>query len=519
VASPFERPIFARARKLCLEWPDVTEKTSWGHPNFRAGKKTFCAFEMIKGRPSMAFKVPPRRAKRLLGGNESFATPYGRNQWISVWVDGKVDWDAVEALVEASYKSVATKGMLRLLSAGVVLLAAASLLAPVRAQHANAFRGSLDDPAIAYATRPLDNVVADVNRRLEDGSLRFSFDSRNGYLSSALDALRLPVDSQLLVFSRGSLQGKLIDEQNPRALFFNERVALGWVRDGDFLEVAAHDATAGVVFYTLSNVRLKADATNVTAPPQFKRVFHCLGCHVTGDTLGVPGLLMFSTSRRTGTQFDGVPRHIDQSDPLSQRFGGWFITGSTGSARHMGNDVGALDERPSRELMSVERMFDTYGYRAATSDVVSQMVLTHQAGMTNLLTRAAFEARMATGDAAVVAPIMKGLASEVVDYMLFQDEAKLSDHIRGSSGFAERFSKSGPRDRKGRSLYELDLTIRLFKYPCSYLIYSPAFDALPPVIKEPIYRQMWDLLQKQENGRAVIEILRDTKKDLPEFFR
>jgi predicted DNA-binding protein (MmcQ/YjbR family) len=322
VASPFERPIFARARTLCLKWPEVTEKTSWGHPNFRAGKKTFVAFEMIKGRPSIAFKMPPRRAKRLLGGNDPFATPYGRNQWISIWVDGKVDWDAVEALVEESYRSVATKrmlGMLRPLAAGAVLLAIGSLLVPVGAQHAGAFRGSLDDPAIAYATRPLDNVVADVNRRLQDGSLRFSFDSRNGYLNSALDALRLPVDSQLLVFSRGSLQGKLIDDQNPRALFFNERVALGWVRDGDFLEVAAHDATAGVVFYTLSNVRLKADAanvTNATDPPQFKRVFHCLPCHVTGDTLGVPGLLMFSTSRRTGTQFDGVPRHIDQSDPL-----------------------------------------------------------------------------------------------------------------------------------------------------------------------------------------------------------
>src|SRR5204863_9534058 len=110
--------------------------------------------------------------------------------------------------------------------------------------------------------------------------------------------------------------------------FFNARLALGWVRDADFLEVAAHDATAGVVFYTLSNTSAVVSGFSRTDPPQFTRVFHCLGCHVTGDTLGVPGLLMFSTSRRTGTQFDGVPRHVDQSDPVSQRFGGWFITGS-----------------------------------------------------------------------------------------------------------------------------------------------------------------------------------------------
>ena len=512
VASPFERPIFARARTLCLKWPEVTEKTAWGHPTFRAGKKMFVAFEMIKGRPTIAFKISTRRATRFLGRSEYFASPYGRNEWVSIHVDGKVDWDAIEALIEESYRSVATKGMLRLIALAACLLVIGASWMRVGAQHAGAFRGSLDDPAIAYATRPLDNVVADVNRKLQDGTLRFSFDSRNGYLNSAIAALGLPVDSQLLVYSRGSLQGKLIDEHNPRALFFSDRVALGWVRDGDVLEVAAHDATAGVVFYTLSNVR-------PPDPPQFKRVFHCLGCHVTGDTLGVPGLLMFSTSRRTGTQFDGVPRHIDQSDPLSQRFGGWFITGSTGGARHMGNEVGALDDSPSRELASVDRLFDTDGYRAATSDVVAQMVLTHQAGMTNLLTRAAFEARLATGDPALVEPIMNGIASEVVDHLLFQDETKLSDRVRGSSGFAERFSKSGPRDRKGRSLYELDLNTRLFKYPCSYLIYSPAFDALPPVIKAPIYRRMWEVLQKQENGQAVIDILRDTRNDLPAYWR
>ena len=484
----------------------------------------FCAFEVMKGRPSIAFKISTRRAARLLKKGTYFASAYGRNQWVSIYVDQPVDWDAVETLIEESYRSVATKGMLKLVAAAVCLLVATALWSSrAGAQHAGTFRGSLDDPAIAYATRPLDNAVADVNRRLADGSLKFSFDSRNGFLNSALEALKLPIDSQLLVFSRGSLQGRRIDEQNPRALFFNDRVALGWVREGDFLEVAATDATAGVVFYTLPNkADPQADAasgSSRTEPLQFRRVFNCLPCHVTGDTLGVPGLLMFSTSRRTGTQFDGVPRHIDQSDPLSQRFGGWFITGSTGKAQHMGNGVAALDDRPSRELTSVDRLFYMEGYRTVTSDVVAQMVLTHQAGMTNLLTRAAFEARMANGDDAVVAPIMKGIASEVVDSLLFTDEAKLPDRVRGSSGFAERFSASGPRDSKGRSLYELDLNTRLFKYPCSYLIYSPAFDALPAKIKEPIYRRMLEVLPTRDNGRAIVEILRDTKKDLPAFFQ
>lgn len=424
-----------------------------------------------------------------------------------------------------------------LLAVGLCLFLLAGLRASLDAQRAGTFMGSPDDPAIKYSTAPLNNVVIDVNKKLQEGALKFAFDSRSGYLRPALDALQLPVDSQLLVFSRVSLQGKRISEQNPRALFFNDRVALGWVRSGDVLEVAAHDETQGVVFYTLD--QREDDATG---PPQFKRAFICLGCHVTGNTLGVPGFLMFSTTRPEPTQFTGLPRHVDQSDPLNRRFGGWFVTGSTGSMRHMGNDVAALDSRPNHELASVEGLFDADGYRTLTSDVVAHLVLTHQAGMTNLLTRAAWEARAADPSLhppftsspeqqASIAAVMSGIAGEVVDYLLFIDEARLTEPIKGGSGFAERFSSGGARDRKGRSLYELDLRRRLMRYPCSYLIYSPAFDALPPLAKEPIYRRMWDVLSGQEQDpryrtalsladrRAIVEILRDTKKDLPAYFQ
>ena len=348
---------------------------------------------------------------------------------------------------------------------------------PVDAQRAGTFKGSSDDPAIGYSTTTaLNNAVVEVNKKLQDGTVQLRFDGRSGFLQSALEALQIPVDSQLLVFSRFSLQRKLINEQNPRALFFNDRVALGWVRGGDLLEVAAHDESAGVVFYTLEQ---RADAG--AGPPQFKRAFECLGCHVTGSTLGVPGLLMFSTTRPEASESSGLPRHIDHSDVLSRRFGGWFVTGSTGSVPHMGNDMAALDGRSSHELGSVENLFDADGYRALSSDIVAHLMLTHQAGMTNLLTRAGWEARLAEswmrppytptpGQEERTAAVMAGIASELVDYLLFVDEAKLTEAVRGGSGFAERFSKSGPRDRKGRSLYELDLTRRLMKYPCSYLI-------------------------------------------------
>jgi hypothetical protein len=423
-----------------------------------------------------------------------------------------------------------------LLAVGLSLYVLGVVSEPIDAQRAGAFRGSTEDPAIKYSTAPLNNIVADVNRKLQDGAVQLTFEGRSGFLRSALDALQIPVDSQLLVFSRGSLQGKQIGEQNPRAIFFNDRVALGWVRGGDVIEVAAHDQSAGVVFYTLDQ---RADAAS---PPQFKRAFICLGCHMAGDTLGVPGLLMFSTTRQDPSQSFSLPRFVDQNEPLERRFGGWFVTGSTGSAAHMGNNASSLDGRASRELTSAEGLFGADGYRTLSSDVVAHLVFTHQIGMTNLLTRAGWQARVADpllhppytaapGEEERIALMMDGVAREVVDYLLFIDEAKLTDRVRGQSGFAERFSAIGPHDRNGRSLHELDLRQRLMKYPCSYLIYSPAFDALPPRARDPIYKRLWEVLSGQErepryqaslsraDRRAIVEILRDTKKDLPPYFQ
>ena len=346
-----------------------------------------------------------------------------------------------------------------LLAIGLGLYLLGHTWASLDAQRAGAFRGSTEDPAIKYSTAPLNNAVADVNQKLETSAIRLTFEGRGGFLRSALDALQIPVDSQLLVFSRASLQGRQIGEQNPRALFFNDRVALGWVRDGDIIEVAAHDASAGVVFYTLEQ---RADTT--AGPPRFTRAFQCLGCHMAGDTLGVPGLLMFSTTRPNQSQGFSLPRFVDQNDSLGRRFGGWFVTGSTDSATHMGNDVAALDGRASRELVSVDGLFDADGYQALSSDIVAHLVFTHQTGMTNLLTRAGWQARAADptlhppftsspGEEERIALMMKGVASEVVDYLLFVDEAKLTGRVRGQSGFAERFAARGPRDRQGRSLY------------------------------------------------------------------
>src|SRR5512145_2693315 len=102
----------ARLRSLCLSLPETSETASWGHPNFKAGKKTFVAFERVKGRASIAFRLEPDDVERLLQRKPFFATPYGRGLWASVWADGPVDWRAVKDLVERSYRVVALRRML-----------------------------------------------------------------------------------------------------------------------------------------------------------------------------------------------------------------------------------------------------------------------------------------------------------------------------------------------------------------------------------------------------------------------
>ncbi len=164
-----------------------------------------------------------------------------------------------------------------------------------------------------------------------------------------------------------------------------------------------------------------------------------------------------------------------------------------------------MPAQPPRDLRSVEGLFDPDGFRAMSSDIAALLVLSHQVHMMNLLTRIGWEARAADptlhppfvagpGEDERIGQMMSAIALEVVDYLLFVDEAALPDRVRGASGFAERFSGLGPRDKKGRSLHELDLGKRLLKYPCSYLIYSDAFDALPPPAKDAVYRRMWDVL-------------------------
>ena len=369
------------------------------------------------------------------------------------------------------------------------------LIVTTSAQRRDAFVLSRDHSAIGYSTAPVTDAVTALNGRLRDGSEKLVFEAGGGgYLRSALRALRLPVESQALVFSPTSFQADSINMHNPRAVYFNDTVSLGWVRGGKVIEVAASDPTQGVIFYSLDQT--------APAPPQFKRDNQCLACHLSWDTLGVPGLMvgsMFPLPDDPNAYANGF--NTVQGSPLEQRWGGWWVTGSPGGAKHMGNvPVMPADARrkitgPARELKSLEGLFDLKGFPTPFSDVVAQLVLAHQVRMTNLITRTGWEARVAAASPSADASArVREAAAELADYMLFVDEAPLPGSIRGTSGFAESFSAGGPRDSQGRSLRTLDLQRRLFRYPCSYMIYSASFDALPPAAKGAVYDRLSAIL-------------------------
>jgi len=301
---------------------------------------------------------------------------------------------------------------------------------------------------------------------------------------------------------------------------------VGWVRGADLLEVAAHDPKQGGIFYTLEQ--------KPAAAPQFARNDTCLACHLSWDTLGVPGFFVMSTLTVPDdphTYASGFSS--DHRREFNQRWGGWYVTGDIGSLIHMGNVPVSATSTPARAaaraLTSLDATVDMAGFPAHTSDVVALMVLDHQAHMMNLITRTGWEARLAqNGDPKQIARVEEA-AVDFVDYLLFVYEAPLTSRVRGTSGFAGKFAALGPADAQGRSLRQLDLDKRLLKYPCSYMIYSSAFDGMPANAKAAVYRRLWRVLSGQEKGepynhlapadrQAVIEILRATKKDLPSYF-
>jgi hypothetical protein len=369
----------------------------------------------------------------------------------------------------------------------------------------------------------LNDPVAVLGRQIERGEVKLDYSADGwGYLPSLLKHLDLNIDSQVLVFSKTSFQLTKIAPKTPRALFFNDSVAVGSVQDGKVFELISADPVQGLVYYTLD--------TGKTETPRFERRFtECLNCHAPANGLVVSSVYPQpdGTPFVTGTFFEG----IDHRTPLENRWGGWYVSGTHGSIRHMGNAVAPDSDRPfdleqqgTQNLTSLAAKFDTTKYLAPTSDIVALMTLEHQAHMTNFIVSVGQQFRRASATGTLEsskASLDRGIG-QMVDYMLFVDEAPLQDPVKGISNFTATFPLRGPRDTHGRSLRDFDLQKRLFRYPLSYMIYSDIFENLPAAARDRIYHRLDEVLSGKDqspkyahlsagNRRAISEILRETK--------
>ena len=363
------------------------------------------------------------------------------------------------------------------------------------------------DAPIYYRSENLSDPVAKLQKELDRGAMKLEYEPGHGYLRSVLDALHVPVSSQTLVFSKTSFQYPKISPETPRALYYNDDVYVGQVHDGKSLEVVSFDPVQGAIFYVMDEHRVDR--------PRFERSeLDCVQCHVAASTKGVPGVMLRSVyTAPSGMQAAGTASFITgQESPLKDRWGGWYITGRLGSVAHMGNAL-------------LPGHVDTVPYLSNYSDVVAHLVLAHQTQMHNLITLTNYRTRLALYANGARMQFERP-AEQLVRYLLFADEAPLPEPVAGTSGFAEEFAAKGPRDPRGRSLRDFDLQKRIFKYPCSYLIYSEAFDSIPEPAKSYIYSRLFDILSGRdrspdfaslstEDRRAILEILVTTKPGLP----
>ena len=386
-----------------------------------------------------------------------------------------------------------------LLIAGAVALSSTAAVTLAQQRRSGAFDQSINHPAIKYLTADTNTVIDQMNTKLRDGSAKLEYDDKTGYLKSVLKLLDVPVESQVMVYTQTSLQAQHIKMDNPRAIYFNDSVSVGYIRGAGLIEIVAQDAAMGSVFYSIHQVPVQ-QAT-------FARDSQCLRCHLSWDTLGVPGLSVLTTFPRKSEMDYANGGFVDHYKAIEERWGGWYVTGKKVPVRHMGNyplivPKGVTSPPPVRA--SLEGQFDLSGYLTPYSDVAALMVLDHQAHFANLVTRAAWEARL--GETLRVAEAADTLA----DYMLFVDEAKLPSPIEGSSGFAEKFSARG-------KLYELDLKTRLQKYPLSYMIFSPAFQSLPEAPKSLVMGKINRVLSGEIKDAKYAHLTPELRKEIREI--
>ena len=336
-----------------------------------------------------------------------------------------------------------------------------------------------------YWERPLADRFTQIKTALESGKLPLDRTSEKAFVVSLLKTLNIPPASQTLVYSTTSLQLRRISPRNPRAIYFNEDVYVGWVPGGQ-IEIASIDPALGGVYYIFNIPR-------GPTPIRIERSERCFNCHAEFEIGRVPGLLLKSVIPGPGGGSLESFRNdqTGHSIPFKDRFGGWHLTGKHGIEQHLGNIIGELSPAGLKKYANPPgRQFRWQTYPVATSDVLAHLLHEHQVGFVNRAVKAIYDTRgaLAKGDAKAVIAKHAGILTR---YLLFADEVRLPEGgIGGDSTLKAHFLKRAHKTAQGVSLREFDLRTRLFKYRCSYMIHSFAFNGLPEVLKMRIIARL-----------------------------
>ncbi|HEX8916630.1 MAG TPA: hypothetical protein VF796_30045, partial [Humisphaera sp.] len=374
---------------------------------------------------------------------------------------------------------------------------------------------------INYATAATSDPVARLNKKIVAGKVTLDRHHEVGYLPAVLKELNIAQSSQVMVFTKTSLQRQVISPKTPRAIYFDDETYIGYCQDGEVLEVATTDPNLGTVFYTLDQ--------HAKSPRFVREGDNCTQCHAGSATRDIPGLMVRSVfpDPRGNPILNAGTKLTTHESPFGQRFGGWYVSGTHGGhdrQPHLGNRIGkdrddatCADPAAAADVTDLSKFFDTSFYLTPHSDIVALTVLAHQAEAHNLMNRANYAAAYALRDARVMNEALgrpggemsestlrriNSPAEALLRYMLFSDEAKLEAPLAGTTDFAKEFAARGPRDSKGRSLREFDLKTRTFKYPLSYLIYSKGFDGLPDLTRAYVYKRLKEVLTGKDQDKA-----------------
>lgn len=393
-------------------------------------------------------------------------------------------------------------------------------------------------PPINYSTTPPKDVITSLQKRLESGELKFSGTDKE-IVSALLRELHIPPESQLLVFSKTSFQRERIGPERPRALYFSDTSYVGWV-PGGLIEVTAIDPSLGPIFYSFDP---RADTSKLKHG--FTREMDCLRCHGGTFVSHIPAVF----ARSVFPDADGEPllrqgtQVVDFRTPFEERWGGWYVTGRHGKALHRGNVICAekdsslvADFAHGANITNLSTLCSTEKYLKNTSDIVALMVFEHQLAMHNAITRAMLNCRRMlnyqkglqqafkepiTEEPAYdsVKTVFDSSTREIVNCLLFKDEAVLPEGLEGSAEFQKVFVAEGASVPGVGSLKEFSLDGHLFRNRCSYLIYSESFRALPDALKRRIYSRLAKALHPTNSDPAYAYIGADERQRIAQILR